>query len=229
MVSMEQAIREQYNKRIFNELIEKYGVQRNFIEPLGGFENFVYQYRKENQEFILRISHTGLRRTKEQLHAEADFINYLAEHGISVARPVASPMGNLVETADNENPSFSAVSFEKAKGRAPEREHWTHSFCQSYGRLMGRIHFLTKDYQPSNPLYRRPDGVADLNGFAEKFLPSSESGSKRELQVSIRRYLKDFDVPKDVIVVSPEELAEKRFLNGYIYQSALSEGKVLFV
>jgi predicted nucleotidyltransferase len=55
------------------------------------------------------------------------------------------------------------------------------------------------------------------------------SGSKRELQVSIRRYLKDFDVPKDVIVVSPEELAEKRFLNGYIYQSALSEGKVLFV
>lgn len=172
---MEKAIREQYNKRIFNELIEKYGVQRNFIEPLGGFENFVYQYRKEDQEFIIRISHTGLRRTKEQLHAEADFINYLAEHGISVARPVASPMGNLVETADIENPSFSAVSFEKAKGRTPEREDWTHSFCQSYGRLMGRIHCLTKDYQPSNPLYRRPDGFADLNGFAEKFLPSSES------------------------------------------------------
>jgi predicted nucleotidyltransferase len=54
------------------------------------------------------------------------------------------------------------------------------------------------------------------------------NGSKRELQVSIRRYLKDFDVPKDVIVASPEELAEKRFLNGYIYQPALSEGKVLY-
>jgi predicted nucleotidyltransferase len=54
------------------------------------------------------------------------------------------------------------------------------------------------------------------------------SGSKRELQVSIRRYLKDFDVPKDVIVASPEELAEKRFLNGYIYQSAILEGKVLY-
>jgi hypothetical protein len=54
------------------------------------------------------------------------------------------------------------------------------------------------------------------------------SGPKRELQVSIRRSLKDFDVPKDVIVASPEELAEKQYLNGYIYQSALLEGKVLY-
>lgn len=41
-------------------------------------------------------------------------------------------------------------------------------------------------------------------------------GSKRDAQVSIRRDLKDFEEPKDVIVVSPEELEQKKALNGYI-------------
>lgn len=52
--------------------------------------------------------------------------------------------------------------------------------------------------------------------------------SKRDLQVSIRRDLKNFDVPKDIIVVSPEELRQKNSLNGYIYQTAVSEGRVTY-
>jgi predicted nucleotidyltransferase len=54
------------------------------------------------------------------------------------------------------------------------------------------------------------------------------SGSKRDLQILIRRNLKDFNVPKDIIVASPIEIEEKRGLNGYIYQAALAEGKVLY-
>ena len=53
-------------------------------------------------------------------------------------------------------------------------------------------------------------------------------GSKRDWQVQIRRELRDFDVPKDVIVVSPEELERKGKLNGYVYRSALLEGKTLY-
>jgi hypothetical protein len=30
---MEQAIREQYNERIFKELIGKYGIKQNYIKP----------------------------------------------------------------------------------------------------------------------------------------------------------------------------------------------------
>lgn len=54
------------------------------------------------------------------------------------------------------------------------------------------------------------------------------TGSKRDCQVSIRRELKDFDVPKDILVISPEDLKQKQSVNGYIYQTAISEGRVLY-
>lgn len=52
--------------------------------------------------------------------------------------------------------------------------------------------------------------------------------SKRDCQVAIRRELKDFLVPKDIIVLSPEEFVQKGTLNGYIYKTAIQEGKILY-
>ena len=54
------------------------------------------------------------------------------------------------------------------------------------------------------------------------------TGSKRDIQVSIRRELKDFEAPKDIIVVSPEELVHKQTLNGYIYKPVIEGGKVVY-
>lgn len=54
------------------------------------------------------------------------------------------------------------------------------------------------------------------------------SGSKRDAQVAIRRALKGFGVPKDVIVASEQELQQKQYLTGYIYGAALREGRVLY-
>ena len=54
-------------------------------------------------------------------------------------------------------------------------------------------------------------------------------GSKRDCQVSIRRELKDFGIPKDIIVLSPDEFQQKGDLNGSIYKTAITEGKVLYV
>ena len=51
--------------------------------------------------------------------------------------------------------------------------------------------------------------------------------SKRDCQVAIRRELKDFRIPKDIIVATDEEIAQKS-INGYIYKAALSEGVVLY-
>ncbi len=54
------------------------------------------------------------------------------------------------------------------------------------------------------------------------------SGSKRDAQVSIRRALKGFGVPKDVIVATEQEVKEKEKLNAYIYGSALREGRIVY-
>lgn len=54
------------------------------------------------------------------------------------------------------------------------------------------------------------------------------SGSKRDAQVAIRRALRGFGVPKDVIVATEQEIQQKQYLSGYIYGTALREGRVLY-
>lgn len=54
------------------------------------------------------------------------------------------------------------------------------------------------------------------------------TGSKRDIQAAMRRELKGFGVPKDVIVASKEEIEQKKNLPGYIYRTALQEGKVVY-
>jgi predicted nucleotidyltransferase len=71
-------------------------------------------------------------------------------------------------------------------------------------------------------------GEAHSQSDLDFLVVMSYAGSKRDAQVAIRRELKDFEVPKDIIVVSPEEFQQKKSLNGYIYQPAIAEGKVLY-
>lgn len=170
---MEKQITEQYHDGIFHEIISKFGLDKNRVKLLDGFESFIHECERDGQEYILRISHTGLRRSMKQLLAEMDYINYMADNGVPAARAVPSPQGNMIETADS-NPLFAGALFEKAKGHPPKREFWQPDNIQRYGETVGRMHRLTKSYQAPGPDCRRPDGMEDLEGFAEKFLPSSD-------------------------------------------------------
>lgn len=57
---------------------------------------------------------------------------------------------------------------------------------------------------------------------------TSYNGSRRDVQVAIRRELKGFGVPKDVIVATRQEIEEKQDLPGYIYGTALREGRIVY-
>ncbi|MHB1651509.1 MAG: nucleotidyltransferase domain-containing protein [Desulfitobacteriaceae bacterium] len=54
------------------------------------------------------------------------------------------------------------------------------------------------------------------------------NGSKRDVQVAIRRELKGFGVSKDVIVATEQEIEQKQNHTGYIYETALREGMVVY-
>ena len=53
-------------------------------------------------------------------------------------------------------------------------------------------------------------------------------GSKRAKQVEMRVALHDIRAPKDIIVVTPEEVARQRHIVGTIIKPALQEGKVIY-
>ena len=107
---MDKRIKELYNDSILTEAISRYGVSHEAVKLLDGFESFIYEFSKADQEYILRISHS-LRRSADMINGEIEWVNYLADNQVSVARAIPSKSGKLVEVIYLDDSHFSAVAF----------------------------------------------------------------------------------------------------------------------
>ena len=189
---MDPLIANRYNDDILLEVMLRYGIGNGAIRPLDAFESFIYEFQRGPQAYILRISHS-LRRSEALIQGEVDWINYLAEGGVSVARAVLSENGNLVEPVeDGQGGSFLATAFVKAQGRPPW-EAWTPALYEAYGSLLGSMHARAQGYHPSRPEWKRPEWDDDLMEFVERYLPASEAVAKARYQ-SLRDHV--YTLPK---------------------------------
>lgn len=154
---MDKLIKARFNEDILGEAMQRFGIAEERIRELGGFESFIYEFTRGSSSYILRIGHAS-RRSENLVHGEVDWINYLARGGVSVARAVESARGNLVEPLDDgHGGQFLATAFAKAQGRPPWEVGWSPELYQTYGRLIGRMHRLTKEYLPADPAWKRPE------------------------------------------------------------------------
>jgi Ser/Thr protein kinase RdoA (MazF antagonist) len=172
---MEKRIKERYNQQILNQVMESFSIAADRIQLLDGFESFIYEFQREGQAYILRISHS-LRRNENLIRGEIDWINYLHRGGATVAKAIETENGDLVvPVADANGGQFLAIAFVKAQGEPPSKDLWNPSLYQKYGRLIGRMHALTRNYYPTNPFWVRPQWdnleMLDVAGW----LPESES------------------------------------------------------
>ncbi|UOK62825.1 hypothetical protein MT997_32590 [Paenibacillus sp. OVF10] len=65
----------------------RYGGSQEELTFIGGFQNFIYSYNRDELKYILRFTPSTLR-TAEGLVAEIDWIHYLSESGIAVSEPI---------------------------------------------------------------------------------------------------------------------------------------------
>ena len=176
---MDRLIKDRYNDAILQEAMRRYGIAQDQIHALDAFESFIYEFERDSHGYILRISHS-LRRSEALVLGEVDWINYLAAGGVSVAKAILSDSGKLVEAIDDQQDgAFLATAFVKAQGQAPW-DLWTPQLYESYGEMVGRIHTLSKTYQPTQDAWKRPDWDDDLFAFVEHYLPDSESIAKEK-------------------------------------------------
>ncbi len=71
-------------------------------------------------------------------------------------------------------------------------------------------------------------GTPDPDSDVDLLVVMPVSGSKREKQLEIRLALREFRVPKDIIITTPEEFAWRKEIPGTIERPAAREGKVLY-
>lgn len=172
---MEPEITSRYNDQILHEAMHRYGIAEDQIRLLDGFESYIYEFEHDGGDYILRIGHSR-RRTVELIQGEVDWINYLAAGGAGVSRAILSVNGELVEHIDDDKGGqFMVTAFVKAQGRPVWEIGWTPTLYERYGKLMGRIHALSRTYMPGNPAWRRSEWDDPNNLNVEQWLPPSEA------------------------------------------------------
>ena len=172
---MEKRIKERYSNAILEEAMQRYGIAEDSILLLDGFESFMYEFDREEEVYILRIGHS-FRRSESLIRGEVDWINFLSEGGAPVAKAIRSENGKLVEPIDDGNGEYFLVTaFIKAKGKPSREVGWTSRLFETYGKLLGRMHALSKGYRLIDITWKRPHWNDPLMLEVEKFLhPVSE-------------------------------------------------------
>ncbi len=153
---MEKEIQQKFNTDILRNAADCFGFQSQQAVALDGFENFLFEVPRNGQAAILRISHSAKKSLDLNL-AELEWLSYLSANGADVVRPLPSQAGNPVEVIPLEDGSyFNAVCFEKIEGRHPEGADFNEHLYEAWGRALGKIHRLSRSYQPANPAVHRP-------------------------------------------------------------------------
>jgi Ser/Thr protein kinase RdoA (MazF antagonist) len=190
---LDQQIVARYSESILQEAMRRHGIAEDQIRPLDAFESFIYEFERGGAGYILRIGHS-LRKSEALIQGEVDWINYLANGGVSVARAVRSSSGKLVEAIDDgQGGQFLLTAFARAPGQPPWDVGWTPARFERYGALLAKMHALAVPYQPITE-WRRPEWDDASMKFIELYLPVSELSAHQTYRALLKHI---HSLPKD--------------------------------
>ncbi|WP_416655759.1 phosphotransferase enzyme family protein [Bacillus amyloliquefaciens] len=151
---------------------EIYGFTK--FEFIADAENYVYEIVKDNQAYILKITHT-IRRTPEYILGEMEWLHHLTKGGLSAAKPIPSLNGRDVEEVpDGKGGAFLLRVYEKAPGRKVEESDWNGTLFYELGKYTGNMHRLTKSYHLSDPKYKRQEWDEEEQLKLRKYVPEDQ-------------------------------------------------------
>jgi Ser/Thr protein kinase RdoA (MazF antagonist) len=196
-VIMEKQIHSIFNDEILMKAAEFYDMDDESLKKIGGFENYVYGYSLKGKEYILRITHSS-HRTVGMMNAELHWVNYLSHMGADVSQPIASKGGLLVEKIPSgPDDYFLTSAFEKAPGNHVRQQDKTNALYEEWGRCIGKLHQLTKTYEPDKTYPLRPSWYEDPIFYkAKEYLLTEDyfiADKLFQLTESIKKLPKDQD------------------------------------
>ena len=170
---MDPRIQAMLTEELLEAICSRYGLEKDELTLIGGYQNFIFGYERGSRSYILRLT-PGTLRTPELIEAELEWIHDLSRHGVPVSRPVTSAGGQSMAIIRNEQLTFTAVSFERAPGRRIHYPECLHDaqLIERCGRLTGQIHRLSRDYRPLNRRHEWHQNDYLVNAIS--FIPSDQ-------------------------------------------------------
>ena len=146
--------------------------------------NAVYPYANKGARCFLRLAPVQ-EKELEQVQAEIEYIRYLNAKGFSAMKPVADGCGRLESQLSSPWGSYCVSAFESVPGCPAEDVLPDPDCLYEMGRTLGRMHQLSRGYQPT--VFRH---------------------SHHQVVQQIQRMLEDNDAP-DGIVQKLDELVQE--------------------
>lgn len=174
---MEKHIKESMKDSFIEQAANLYNVPFESIKYLGGFENFIYEFKKDKIDYILRFVHSD-HHDYNLVLGEIEFVDYLDKNNASVSAVIHSNNDKVVEKIIiNETDYFSVSVFVKGMGDRLGKSLENDDFWEYFGEEVAKLHVLTKDYEPVNRRFDWDQDTLYLKAeevLGEKYLPVYE-------------------------------------------------------
>lgn len=179
------------------QAIRLWGGERENLTFVREFANIVYRYEREGQKAILRLTHSS-HRSAVQVQAELEWINFLVAQGLTVCAPLPRLDGEWLVELPVADGSLTAVLWEHAPGGPPQAANFGPELYRQMGQLLGQMHRLSRDYEPVDPLVKRPDWAEDESSTRLSGGFTAEDEAIREGLERIWALLAGWDRGRDV-------------------------------
>ncbi|WP_099157368.1 phosphotransferase enzyme family protein [Virgibacillus ndiopensis] len=146
---MEKSVENVFSSDVVEQLLHYFKLDSKTTK-LGDFENYVFEVQRDSSPYILRITHSS-HRDEEEILSEIDWVNYLHENGVNVPKVFLSRNAKLIEKIEAQDGTcFYGCLFSKANGKLvkPNDELFNEKLFFHWGKETGKMHRLTKVYQP---------------------------------------------------------------------------------
>lgn len=163
---MEPAVRARYTPDVRAAVATAAGGTPEALQDLGGFESFVHELDVGQEPYIVKATWGG-RRSATEMGAELHFVDYLAEHGAPVCRPLALRDGSMLTTVPCEGGVFHVTAWTKALGAPLPHGAYTPATFETWGALVGQLHRISTAYPGPPAPCARPTWEHELGSLAD--------------------------------------------------------------
>ena len=150
------------NEEIINKAANLFNLDAGALHFLGGDDGDVYETRRGDNAFILKLVPT----TEEGIPVLSEkiaFAHFLSDHGVRIARWLPSIHDRLVEAIRTDEGVITVTKLEKIAGNHPnmgDPQVWNAALFRQWGQVMGRMHQLTQQYTGGTLIGHWHDEVA---------------------------------------------------------------------
>jgi amicoumacin kinase len=154
---MEKSVEILFTEDLLKRFLNSFGLQPE-VKKLGDFENYVFEVYLGDGPVILRITHSS-HRNLDEIRAELDWMNYLHNQKVNCPTVYKSINNQIIEALQAADGSFFyACLYSKVPGYSVKirSEEFNEQLFYAWGKAIGQIHCVTKNYKPSKGTKLRP-------------------------------------------------------------------------